>query len=59
MRTGLVPSKSEARRLVSQGGVQVDGEKLVDPNGMMNFEPGRHYPMKIGKRKFAMIELVE
>ncbi|MBF7096015.1 tyrosine--tRNA ligase [Alkalibacter mobilis] len=26
--TGLVPSKSEGRRLVTQGGVQVDGEKV-------------------------------
>ncbi|MCA9419628.1 MAG: tyrosine--tRNA ligase, partial [Nitrospira sp.] len=59
MRTGLVSSKSEARRLVSQGGVQVEGEKLVDPNGIMSFEPGRTYPMKIGKRKFAIIEFTE
>ena len=59
MRTGLVPSKTEARRLVSQSAIQVDGEKFTDPNGVMNFEPGRRYPMKIGKRKFAMIELTE
>ena len=57
MRTGLLPSKSEARRLISQGGVQVDGEKLTDTNGIMRFEKGRSYPMKIGKRKFAVIEL--
>ena len=29
-RTGLVPSKSEARRAVQQGGVTVDGEKVLD-----------------------------
>lgn len=28
--TGLFPSKSEARRMVEQGGVQIDGEKIVD-----------------------------
>lgn len=28
----LAPSKSEARRLVTQGGVSVDGEKISDPN---------------------------
>lgn len=28
----LAPSKSEARRLVEQGGVSVDGEKIMDPN---------------------------
>ena len=30
VKTGLVPSKSEARRAVDQGGVTVDGEKVTD-----------------------------
>ena len=30
IRAGLVPSKSEARRTVEQGGVTVDGEKVTD-----------------------------
>lgn len=30
--TSLAPSKSEARRLIVQGGVSVDGEKILDPN---------------------------
>ena len=30
MKSGLVPSKSEARRAVEQGGVTVDGEKVTD-----------------------------
>ena len=30
VRAGLVPSKSEARRAVEQGGVAVDGEKVTD-----------------------------
>jgi tyrosyl-tRNA synthetase len=57
MRTGLVPSKTEARRLLSQQAVQVDGEKVTDPNGTFFFEPGRRYPVKIGKRKFAVIQV--
>ncbi|MGD9852193.1 MAG: tyrosine--tRNA ligase [Nitrospirales bacterium] len=57
MRTGLVPSKGEARRLLSQQAIQVDGKKLTDPNGTLVFERGRQYPMKIGKRKFAMIHV--
>ena len=28
--TGLFPSKSEARRMVEQGGVQIDGNKITD-----------------------------
>src|SRR5918995_7475933 len=34
-KTGLVPSKSEARRLVIQGGLEVDGEKQTDANTVL------------------------
>ncbi len=57
MRTGLVPSKGEARRLLTQQAIQVDGEKLTDPNASLMFERGRKYPLKIGKRKIAMIHV--
>ena len=30
VKAGLVPSKSEARRAVQQGGVAVEGEKVAD-----------------------------
>ena len=30
VKSGLVPSKSEARRAVQQGGVAIDGEKVTD-----------------------------
>ena len=32
VKTGLAPSKSEARRLVMQGGISADGEKITDIN---------------------------
>ena len=57
MRTGLLPSKGEARRLIAQSAVQVDGEKLTDPNGTFSFTVNRQYRMKIGKRKFALVEI--
>jgi tyrosyl-tRNA synthetase len=57
MRTGLVPSKAEARRLIAQNAVQVDGKKHSDPNGTVQLESGRQYRMKIGKRKFALVEV--
>ena len=57
MRTGLLPSKAEARRLIAQSAVQVDGEKLTDPNGKFSFTLNRQYRMKIGKRKFALVEI--
>jgi len=58
MRTGLVPSKGEARRLISQHAIQVDGEKMSDINGVLNFKSGQKISMKIGKRKFALVEMV-
>ncbi len=57
MKTGLVPSKGEARRLISQKAIQVDGEKVDDINGVLNFKPEQKFSMKIGKRKFAVVEM--
>ena len=56
-KTGLVPSKSEARRLIVQGGVEVDEEKLTDPNGKLTLSAGRQYKLRIGRRKFAIVEV--
>ena len=55
-RTGLVTSKSEARRLVIQGGVEFDQKKQSDANATVALEAGRQYQMKIGRRKFALVE---
>lgn len=55
-RTGLIPSKSEARRLIAQGGLEVDEEKRTDPNDSLSMAPGRQYRLRIGRRKFAIVE---
>jgi len=44
----LVPSTSEARRLIQQGGVEVDGHRAVDANRVLS--PGGH-TVKLGKRR--------
>ena len=56
-KTGLVPSKSEARRLIIQGGVEIDGQKQSDANVVLTITKGRQYRLKIGRRKFAIVEL--
>ena len=56
VRTKLVPSKSEARRLVVQGGVEVDDQKQTDPNTIVNLKSGYQYRCRIGRRKFAIVE---
>lgn len=47
----LVKSKSEARRLIAQNGVRLDGETLADPN--------QAFPhagvLKVGKRRFLKV----
>lgn len=55
-KTGLVPSKSEARRLIVQGGVEVDGRKQSDATASLTLLPGKHLRLKIGRRKFAVVE---
>ncbi len=54
--TGLVSSNSDARRLVIQGGVEVDGEKGTGPDQIIAFAPNQQRRLKIGKRKFALAE---
>ncbi len=49
--TGLVSSRSEARRLVQQRGVRLDGEVLADARAPF---PGRGI-LRVGKRKFIRI----
>jgi tyrosyl-tRNA synthetase len=49
---GLAASGSEARRLIAQGGVSVEGERVSDPNAKLT--PGT-YLFKVGKRKFTRV----
>jgi tyrosyl-tRNA synthetase len=55
-RTKLIPSKSEARRLIVQGGVEVDEQKQADPNLTLALKPNHQYRLRIGRRKFAVVE---
>ncbi|MBQ7240529.1 MAG: tyrosine--tRNA ligase [Bacilli bacterium] len=51
----LCPSKSEARRLVEQGGVSVDNEKVTDPKAEIEKE---EFVLQKGKKKIIKIKLV-
>lgn len=52
---GLVPSTSEAMRMLKQGGVRVDGERLEDKGAV--FPSGTKAIFQVGKRKFANIKI--
>ena len=49
----LTASTSEAIRMISQGAVRVDGEKVSDRD--VRLLPGNSYVIQIGKRKFARV----
>lgn len=57
LKSGLVPSKSEARRAVQQGGVSVDGEKITDIYTSFTKEKikGDNLVLKKGKKNFRKI----
>lgn len=50
---GLTASTSEAMRMIEQGGVKLNGEKLVDR--AMVLSAGAEWVLQVGKRKFAKI----
>ena len=50
----LASSRSEARRLVAQGGVTVNGERASDPQAPL---AAGEYLVKVGKRHFARLRV--
>jgi tyrosyl-tRNA synthetase len=56
-QANLVASTSEARRLVDQGGVEVDGRRATDPRARL--EAGSEHLVRVGSknRRFARIRI--
>ena len=52
---GLVASTSEAYRMIQQGGVKIDGNKVEDRNVLI--QKGGEHVVQVGKRKFAKVSL--
>lgn len=55
-QAGLVASTSEGTRMIEQGGVKIDGEKISDKNHLLS--KGATFVVQVGKRKFAKLNLV-
>ena len=51
---GLAESGGEARRLISQGAVTIDGEKVSDPTSHLELDKPEAI-LKVGKRRFARL----
>lgn len=54
VEAGLASSKSEARRLIQQGGVSLDGDRISDHLAAVE---NAETVLKVGKRKFARVRL--
>jgi tyrosyl-tRNA synthetase len=52
---GLVKSNAEARRLVEQGAVSIDGERQSDPAQRVVFAERVPFILKAGKRRFVRV----
>ena len=53
---GLTSSTSEAIRMINQGAVKIDGEKVSDPKLLI--EAGSEHIYQVGKRKFMRVNLI-
>jgi len=54
--TSLVPSSSEANRLIKQGGIKIDGQKVEDH--ALRISKNTEHTYQIGKHKFARIKVL-
>jgi tyrosyl-tRNA synthetase len=64
VKSGLAPSRGEAKRLILQGGITVDGEKVSDPSstvsaGEFKKDGGNYVIMKKGKKAYRRVNLVD
>jgi tyrosyl-tRNA synthetase len=55
VEAGLARSNGEARRLVAQGGVWLDSERVSDPT--LHLAVGGPYLVRVGKRRFVRLEV--
>jgi len=55
-QAGLTAGTGEGRRLIQQGGVQVDGEKVSNVD--LELAAGQAYLLRVGKRKFKRVQVI-
>jgi len=55
LKTGVSSSKSEIRRLIEQGGVYLDKQRISDPNSDVKVADGNN--LRIGKKLFFRISI--
>src|SRR5215217_6772363 len=53
---GMVPSMAEARRLIEQGGVYVDGERRTQTYVEVSLSADQSHLIQVGKRRFVRVK---
>jgi tyrosyl-tRNA synthetase len=51
----LIASKSEAERLIKQGGVEIDGTRIDDPRKDVDLSKPAEFLLRAGKKKFVKV----
>jgi tyrosyl-tRNA synthetase len=55
VKTGMASSRSEARRLVQQGAIRIDGEKAFDP--LVRLDTGEAVVLSRGRRQHVRVQI--
>ncbi|MFL6207773.1 MAG: tyrosine--tRNA ligase [Pyrinomonadaceae bacterium] len=55
VETGLASSMAEARRLIEQGGVRVEGLRRTRPDDEVELQTGQELLVQVGKRRFLRV----
>ncbi len=56
VQTNLAASKGEARRLIEQGGVKIDGERVSNVQAEIETNADQEFVFQVGKRKFLRVK---
>ncbi|MFH5884562.1 tyrosine--tRNA ligase [Halalkalibaculum sp. DA3122] len=54
--TGFTESNGQTKRLIKQGGVSIDDEKITDKGYRVSFEENTELVLKVGKRNFCYLK---
>ncbi|MEX0719705.1 MAG: tyrosine--tRNA ligase [Balneolaceae bacterium] len=54
--TGFSPSNGETKRMIKQGGISLNDEKVKDINHSITFSEGDEHTLKVGKRNFGILK---
>jgi tyrosyl-tRNA synthetase len=54
--TGFTQSNGQTKRLIKQGGVSIDDEKVTDKGYTVRFEENTEVTLKVGKRNYAVVK---